>query len=53
MIIDKEYLDTELNKARARLIYFSAPEEYWMAQGKIVFIKELKEKLLEGATKEQ
>jgi hypothetical protein len=44
-IIEMELLDKELAKYRLRLPYFASPEDYWMAQGKIHFIKELKEKL--------
>lgn len=44
-IFETELLDKELAKARTRLPFFSSPEEYWMTQGKIHFIKELKEKL--------
>lgn len=44
-LIESELLDKELAKARTRLPFFSSPEEYWMTQGKIHFIKEVKEKL--------
>lgn len=43
--IESELLDKELAKARTHLAVISSPEEYWMQQGKIQLLKELKEKL--------
>lgn len=44
-IFESELIDKELAKARTRLPYFSSPEEYWMTQGRIKLLKELKEKI--------
>lgn len=43
--IESELLDKELIHNRWKLNVFSSPEEYWIIQGKIYLLKELKEKL--------